>query len=233
MDPILELQRVDTAIDRNDHRRKVLEGGAELRAVREEMERAESVLGEIRLALDEVAREQGRLEHEVDTMDRKSEAEKKRLYDGSVANPKELESLQREVDAIAGRKARVEDELLAVLERREELDGRASAASTEVDAARARADALGGEAVEELARLASEREGLAAERVTAAAAVEPELLALYDDLRAHKQGVGAAALVDGVCQACRERLSAMELDRLKRSTDVKRCEHCRRILVLG
>ncbi|MFM7718472.1 MAG: C4-type zinc ribbon domain-containing protein, partial [Actinomycetota bacterium] len=89
------------------------------------------------------------------------------------------------------------------------------------------------ESVEELARLAGERDGLAAERATAAAAVPAEVLALYEDLRSHKQGIGAAALVDGVCQACHEGLSAMELDRLKKSADVKRCEHCRRILVLA
>ncbi len=31
-----------------------------------------------------------------------------------------------------------------------------------------------------------------------------------------KKGIGAAALVDGVCQACHEQLSAVELDKLKR-----------------
>jgi len=37
--------------------------------------------------------------------------------------------------------------------------------------------------------------------------------------------------VDGVCQACHEQLSAVELDRLKRMDGVKRCEYCRRIVV--
>jgi predicted nucleic acid-binding Zn-ribbon protein len=40
-------------------------------------------------------------------------------------------------------------------------------------------------------------------------------------------------LVDGVCQACHEKLSAMELDRLKRTEGVKRCEYCRRIVVFA
>ncbi|MFM7719337.1 MAG: hypothetical protein ACKO8G_07640, partial [Actinomycetota bacterium] len=135
MDPLLETQRLDTAIDRIDHRRAQLEAGGELRAAREAMEEAESVLGEIRLGLDEVGRDQQRLEHEVDTMERKAAAERTRLYDGSIANPKELESLQREIDGIAQRKTRTEDELLVVLERREELEGRATVAAAAVDAA--------------------------------------------------------------------------------------------------
>jgi predicted nucleic acid-binding Zn-ribbon protein len=57
------------------------------------------------------------------------------------------------------------------------------------------------------------------------------LFELYEDLRRTKKGVGAAAMVDGVCQGCHEQLSSVELDKLKRSTGVKRCEHCRRILV--
>ena len=44
-------------------------------------------------------------------------------------------------------------------------------------------------------------------------------------------GTGAAALKDGVCQGCHQKLSAMELSRLKRGGGVKRCEYCRRILV--
>ena len=44
---------------------------------------------------------------------------------------------------------------------------------------------------------------------------------------------GAAALVDVVCQACHEKLSALELDRLKHTEGVKRCEYCRRIVVFA
>lgn len=233
MDALIELQRIDTAIQRNDHRRTQLEGGAESRAVRAEMEEAEAVLGEIRLGTDEVSREQQRLEHEIETLTEKVDHEKARLFGGSVVNPKELEALQREVNSIEERRSRIEDELLAVLERRDELDKRAAAASSELDEVRRRMDAMGSDAAAELARLATEREGLVAERVPAAAAIEPDLLALYEDIRSHKQGIGAAELVDSTCQACHERLPALEIDRLKKTSDVKRCENCRRILVLA
>lgn len=233
VDPLLELQRIDTAIDRLDHRRAQLESGSELRAARDEMETAESVLGELRLALDEIQRDQLRLEHEVETMTEKLEVEKKRLFGGSIVNPKELEALQREIDAITQRRSRVEDDLLAVMERREDVEGRATIASAARDEARAKADALGGEAVAELDRNIAERASLATERESAAAAVPDELRALYEELRSHKHGIGAAALTDGVCQACHESLSAMELDRIKHEEGIKRCEHCRRILILA
>jgi len=35
-----------------------------------------------------------------------------------------------------------------------------------------------------------------------------------------------------VCQACHEQLSSVELDKLKHGEGVRRCERCRRILVV-
>src|SRR5437763_12286718 len=49
--------------------------------------------------------------------------------------------------------------------------------------------------------------------------IDPDLLMLYQDLRRQKKGVGAAALIDGVCQGCHQQLSAVELDRLRRSEE--------------
>jgi predicted nucleic acid-binding Zn-ribbon protein len=88
MDRILELQELDTSIDRLEHRRDLLETGEELSAARKETEEAESRLGELRLAIDAVARESSRLEHDIDSIAAKAVAEEKRMYDGSIANAK-------------------------------------------------------------------------------------------------------------------------------------------------
>jgi uncharacterized protein len=117
--------------------------------------------------------------------------------------------------------------------RREELDARANDADAEVQQARARVDALGGDSVRELQQIEGDVGARREERNAIAAEVDEELLELYDDLRRQKHGVGAAAIVDGVCQACHEKLSAMELDRLKRTDGVKRCEYCRRIVLFA
>jgi len=196
------------------------------------MEEAESRLGELRLALDAAAAEQRRLESEVDSMERKGAAEERRLYDGSIANVKELEALQHEIASLKERKARVEDDLLEVMERREELEARIPPVEAEVADARARVEALEREGATELERVRAELGELRARREALVPEIDEELLELYEDLRGKKEGIGAAALVDGVCQACHEKLSALELDRLKHAEGIGRCEHCRRILVL-
>lgn len=233
MDRLLELQELDSSIDRLDQRRGQLEAGEELSAARKALEEAESLLGELRLASDAVDASSRRLEHEIESFGAKLAAEEKRMYDGSIVNTKELEALQHEITSLKERRTRAEDELLEQMERREDLDARAAEASKEVDAARTRAEDLGGDAIRELDEIAATLETNRAKRATLAAAFDEELLELYEDLRAQKRGVGAAAIVDGVCQACHEKLSAVELDKLKHTEGVKRCEYCRRIVVFA
>jgi predicted nucleic acid-binding Zn-ribbon protein len=228
---LLELQEADLTLDRLRARLQALEEEGELRAARERLAAAESRLGELRLALDEVTREQRKLEQDVEFLERKIDAERKRLFDGSVANPKELQSIEAEVESLRARKGRVEDQVLERMERREELEGQLGPAEAEVGEARRRVAELEEASARELGEVERALEERSAERERLAAGIDPGLLELYEDLRRQKKGVGAVALVGGVCQGCHQKLSPMYLERLKRTPGVKRCEYCRRILV--
>jgi predicted nucleic acid-binding Zn-ribbon protein len=230
-DALLALQELDLAIDRAVAREAALRAGEELRARQREADAAEGDLGELGLKLDELGRDASRFEHEIDSLTRKAADEERRLYDGSIANAKELESLQHDIANLKRRRSDREDELLALMEIREGVEAEAASARERSDALRAQLDRVAAEGEAELGRLEDELAGRRAEREALAPSIDPELLELYEDLRRQKKGVGAAALVDGVCQGCHEQLSAVELDRLKRTDGVRRCEHCRRILV--
>ncbi len=228
---LLALQETDTTIDRLMARKHALETGSELAAARAEADAAERELGEIGLELDVVARDQTKLEHEIDSLTQKAAAENTRLYDGSIANAKELESLQHEVENLARRRSDREDEMLVAMEVREVLESRAAEAKTRVEELRARAAEVGGAALQELERIDVELAERRDARDELVPSIDQEVVDLYEDLRSQKKGIGAAALIDGVCQGCHEQLSAMELDKLKRSEGVRRCEYCRRILI--
>jgi uncharacterized protein len=231
LDRLLELQDLDLSIDRLRSRGADLEVGEDVAAARGRMEQAEGRMGELRLALDSVDREQRRLENEADSFSRKAEAEDKRMYDGSVVNPKELEAIRREIDNLKSRRGRVEDELLDQMVRREDLEGRLKRAEAELAEARDRLAEIQGQSGREIEEIQSALASRTGEREALAPEIDEELLILYEDLRLQKRGVGAAALVDGVCQGCHQKLSALELDRLKRTEGVKRCDYCRRVLI--
>lgn len=231
MDRLLELQELDLSIDRLESRRRDLQSGEEIDQRRRELEQVEERLGELRLALDTVARQQGRLETEAASLEAKIRAEERRLYDGTVANPKELESIQAEVKNLGDRKRRVEDAVLDQMERREEMEGRLPAVDGEVAELRRRLAELERASTTELEEIGRTVQSRRAEREGLVTEFDEELLELYEDLRAQKKGIGAAALRDGVCQGCHQKLSALELDRIKRSDGIRRCEYCRRILI--
>lgn len=231
MDRLLGLQEIDSAVEKLEHRRADLEAGGEIAAVRSRTEEAESALGELRLQIDEIAVVQRRLEHDIDSLSQKAADEEKRLYDGSIANAKELESLQAEIANVKARRGRFEDELLERMEERETLEAGVADLEAAATKARSELEEVGGAAVRELDEIATSLAKRAAAREAIVPEIDPELLELYEDLRRQKKGVGAAALIDGVCQGCHEKLSALELDKLKHTEDVKRCEYCRRIVI--
>ncbi len=232
MDRLLALQETDTTLARLRGRRDALVAGETIAAARDAADAAEQALGELGLQLDELGRDQRRFEQEIDSLTQKEAAENKRMYDGSIVNTKELEALQHELANLQKRRTDREDELLALMEQREEKDAQAAQAETLNAALRSALQTTSQAADEELVAVEADLERRAAEREELASGVDPELLELYEDLRAQKKGVGAVALVDGVCGGCHEQLSAMEADKVKKTEGVRRCPHCRRILVL-
>ena len=231
IDPLLALQENDSAIDRLSARRAALDSGEMLAAARAAADAAERALGELRLQLDTMGRDQQRFEHEIDSISQKVASEEKRLFDGSIANAKELEAIQHELENLKKRRSDREDELLALLEQKEELDERARQAESASSESRRQVEETASAADEELVKVVAELQAHVADREAIVPQLDPDLVELYEDLRRTKKGVGAAALIDGVCQGCHEQLSPAELDRMKRADGVKRCVHCRRILV--
>ena len=229
---LLALQAVDTSRDRLVARRGVLGSGAALAGARATADSAEAVYGELRLRIDEMNRDASRFEHEIDTIGQKQAAEEKRLYDGSVVNVKEMEALQHEIESLKKRRADREDELLALMEQREELESQAADARAAGALEREKVDDVASSSRDELLTIQTELDGLDADRTKILPDVPPDLLELYEELRPQKKGVAAAALTDGVCQGCHEQLSSVVLDKLKKTDGIPRCEYCRRILIL-
>lgn len=230
---LLELQRVDTAINRLRQRKSDL---PEQRAVDEIVTQKDeiSALHAAKNAeLDEIARDQSRLEGEVAMLEDKIKHESERLYGGDISNPKELASIQAELDGLRRRKNHLEDQDLEIMERREAIEKDLASLTEQLndlerrhgEASSAR-DTAAVEIERELTENTSAREQLLP-------SVPDELKELYDDLRVKKNGVAAAPLEGGVCRGCGVSLSPVALDAIRRSSgdNVARCENCRRILV--
>lgn len=229
---LLELQKVDSTIDRLESRRRNLPEQAELDSLEERLIVLEKSLGEQQAIVDDILMRQGKLDNEIEMIDAKIKKEEERLYSGSIANPKELADIQEEVSSLKRRKSSLEDSDLEVMEEREAAEKQLDLVNTEAEEVRKKiqdATVRRDEASAEIDRQLEEARRARSDWVPK---IESELLELYDDLRAAKGGVGAAALLDGVCQGCHMRLPYQEVERIRKADGLIRCDECRRILVV-
>jgi hypothetical protein len=231
--PLLDLQRVDSALDRLGQRKADLPEQRAVDDLTTRLEEARTTAAERETTFGSVARDQAKLEAEVAVIEDKISHESNRLYGGEISNPKELSSIQAEIDGLRRRKAHIEDQLLDLMESRESAEAELNQIRTtvgtlesEIEEAKARRDAASVEIARDLQDYGGQREALVAQ-------FPEDLLALYNDLRSKKNGVGVAALESGVCKGCNVALSPVALDAIRRSSDpVVRCENCRRLLVV-
>jgi predicted nucleic acid-binding Zn-ribbon protein len=230
---LLDVQELDSTIDRLEHRRATLPEHAEI----EELQSRKGALGDdvVRAETEDsdLGREQAKVDTDVEQVRARMQRDQQRLDSGQVGSPKELENLQSEIESLHRRQTELEDAELEVMEQREQVQTRLSGLKDElagVDASLLEATSRRDTA---LAEIAAESEKAAAQRAETAASLPGDLVDLYDKLRVTSGGVGAAALHRGQCQGCHLQLNTTDLNRIRDAEpdEVVRCEECRRILV--
>jgi uncharacterized protein len=231
---LLRLQTHDLAIDRLDHRRGSLPEDTRLAELADALGAVDQLTAERDGTLATVQRDQARLEHEIDMVTTKAGSEEARAASGKVTSPKELTAIQEEVASLKRRQVTLEDELLELMEQRESLEAELGELATRRDGFTAEQAEVTKARDAALAEIDRELERERAARDNVAPGVGEPLRALYDQIRARQGGVGVAALVGNTCQGCRVSISPVELAAIRKlpPDEVKRCENCRRILVV-
>ena len=229
---LLVLQTEDTAIKRLEDKRGSLPEAARLAEVNENLAELNSDLEIATKQHDEIAREQDKLEGEIAIAEQKITREEERLFSGAVSNPKELGALQAEVAMLKRKRSELEDLLLEVMVQKEDAVSTLERLKTEQAESSQTAENLTRRVAELIEEIDRELEDHGARRQAALAPIPPDLVALYEKIRATKNGVGAAALEAGTCQGCHTKLPNKEVERIRAEGGLQRCENCRRILIV-
>ncbi len=230
---LLDLQALDSALDRLAHRRRSL---PELEQVTSLTARIGNLDGEIVIAETEdrdLGREQKKIEDEVELVQTRMQRDQQRLDAGSVSSPKELENLQSEIESLRRRQGDLEDGVLELMEQRDEVQSRVSSLRTTRDEAAAELAAAEQRRDSAFAEIDAETEKTKQQRGELAASLPPDLVGLYEKIRTASAGVGAAALHRGRCEGCHLQLNTTDLTAIRDAAPdaIVRCEECRRILV--
>ena len=216
-----------------EHRRRTLPEIAELSELAQQQQKVRSSLVTAQTEVSDIAREQDKLEADIDQVRQRMGRDQQRLDAGSVSSAKELESLQHEIGSLSKRQRDLEDVELEVMERLEVAERQASALAAEQERLTTAVEDAERRRSEALAAIDRDVEYAQQQRATVAPHVSEELLALYDKLRAQLGGVAVVAIKQRRCDGCRLDLSATDVGRVRAAEEdeILRCEECRRIQV--
>ncbi len=216
----LEIESKEQALARN--KAQLGESQALARA-RAELSRAEQ-------NLEQLTHEQHAAEWQVEDLEPKLAAAEESLYGGRISSPKELSSLQHEVEGLKARRSQLEEKALEIMEQVELAKAELAGIGSELEVLE---DKWRGEQQElsaDLERLKDSLSELERRRQLMLAGTNAETVDFYNRLKKQK-GWAVARVEQGTCYGCRISLSTAELQRARGDRLVE-CSSCGRILFL-
>ncbi len=224
---LFQLQQLDLELDRLSAELQsvvsTLQGNASLQRQRAEYETAQQQL-QVGLQAQKEA------EWALEDVNNRLKLQEERLFSGSVNNPKELQSLQNEVQRLRAQQSHQEETTLEVIDATESLQ---EVAQRKFVALQRAEEAWGQEAVTLAARrdqLEARQRELQGKRAEISSAVEQGSLIRYDAMRHTKQGRAVSKVEHNSCQWCRVILTPSELQHVRISSELQTCTNCGRIL---
>jgi hypothetical protein len=224
---LFQLQQLDLELDRltNEHQAITtsLQGNAKLRKQRSDYEIAQE---EWQSSLQT----QKDAEWTLEDLNNRIQQQEQRLYSGSVTNPKELQSLQLEVQRLRAQQNRQEEHLLEVIDTTESLQ---EVAQQKLVGFQQAQEAWQEEFTELTARreqVEEQQRQLREKREQLVASLNGDLVKRYETMRRTKQGRAVSKVDQNSCQWCRVILTPSELQHVRISSELQTCTNCGRIL---
>ena len=228
---LLELTELDAELSRIEHRAKNLAEEQQLEEARARYRDANDRLAAVQIALEDLDAQVAKFESEIDSVRQREERDRSLLAAGTV-DAKQLTDLQHELETLERRQSSLEDSLLEVMERREELQGQQAAALAEIDELQSRLTDAQRACDEQRTEIEQHRHQFVSRRDELASELDADLVGLYERQRSHG-GAGAGLLQGRRCGACRIEIDRGELARISAAADdeVLRCPECGAILL--
>lgn len=228
---LLELAELDAEMSRIDHRAKHLTEQQQLEEVQSTYGLANDHLAALQLALEDLDAEAAKFESEIDAVRQREDRDRSLLQAGTI-DAKQLTDLQHELETLERRQSNLEDSLLEVMQRREELQSEQADELAKIDELQNQLTAAQRACDDARAEIDQLRHQHVSRRDELVSDMDANLVALYERQRAHG-GAGAGVLQGRRCGACRIEIDRGELARISAAADddVLRCPECGAILL--
>jgi predicted nucleic acid-binding Zn-ribbon protein len=225
---LYQLQELDTEIEQAE---QALTQKTSQLGNRETLDAARQKATSSQKQLDDLKHQRRDAEGQVDDVLYKIKTAEQQLYGGKVTNPKELSSLQHEINTLKSRNDDLENKALGIIDLVETAEKSVAAVSSEYKIFEEEWHRQQKQLAGEIEQLKASLAELKPEREQVAGQIDVPVIALYAKLRQQKKQA-VARVEQGICRACRISLSANSLQRARSGQPVQ-CSSCGRILYIS
>ena len=226
---LLELNRIDLQLRRNQKQIDEIKRGAQVQAQRQLLLANSERLLVARNELDALELELTRAETDLKLVEGRIAKDETRLQQSS--NQKDVQGMQSELQSLAKRKGELEDAELVLLERKDEILANLKTIEFERAEIQKTLEILESEQTSGLAKLNSGQQLLREDRARNLGLLTAEVSEHYEKL--FSRGVGVGRLDGLICDACGMTLSGDSIDAVRNTPadELAHCGECGAILV--
>lgn len=227
---LYRLQQIDTSIDQACARLTEIETALSDDSIIKSKEDQIQIISEKLQKTQKALRE---IEYEVESVRSKINQSESSLYEGKIHNPKELQDLHNEVNALKRFLYSLEDRQLEVMMTLEEVEKEYQATRNVVEKTKRHWKEQQVTLNEEKKKILTIIERQEQEKSIVSKSIPPNDLELYNRIRSQRNGVAVVRVSDNFCSACGSTLNSSTLQAARFSSQLTRCPSCGRILYAG
>jgi predicted nucleic acid-binding Zn-ribbon protein len=227
---LYQLQVLDTDIDKQNQRlkeiQKILEFNKDITIVKLKIDQLELDLKNQNHSLKKISDEAQTIQNKISTSEQS-------LYDGSIKNPKELQSVNAEIESLKKRLSTLEEEQFEYLILIESLEEKLEEQIKELNVLEQSKTQQALQFQSEIEVIQKEINRLNIEKKPILSQIDEEFLKIYTNLRKIKNKIAVSQIVDNACSMCGNSLPPMEVQRARGPIDDIFCPVCKRFLYSG
>ena len=227
---LYQLQLLDLELDKNEKRLSEIR---EIISYSDDVNKIEKDISTIEAEKKTWQQKLNKISGEAQIVQEKTKKSEQSLYDGTIKNPKELQSVNIEIDSLKKRLSVLDEQQLEIMFSIEELDDQISNKKQSLESLLKEKNAQKEILLREIEDIEKLNNKLTIEKSPIITQIEDEFLRTYEKLRKSKNKIAVSLIVDNACSMCGNGLPPMEVQKAKSNVDEIFCPVCKRFLYCG
>ena len=229
---LVELQLIENAISARSAEADEVKNNKELASAEKRSSEVIKKYNEIESRYSDIESKRKKLEDTVEMQNEKIKSNEGKLFSGTLTSAKEIENYQEEVEILKKKNSKMEDQILELMIKLEEISEEVKKAGEEKDTADAEVGRIKNEMNEKLEVLKHIIEGLGKRSDDVASGIPDDYLKKYREIKGRKSGIAVSVLKDNFCNVCNMQIPARDTEKIVDADELYRCPLCGRLAVI-